>query len=488
MRKLNLIFFLFIIICPLSAQNIKGKILNTSNSPIAHATIQIGDDFGTISNQEGSFSININNFKLKDSVYISCLGFEKLKLLIKDFTSKDYILKENVTKLPEVILTNTLVNVKSLLNHVRTSIISNYNNRNIYLEHFLRKTEYINSDNIDFKIIKASDLSFMEVESFNNDLDKLENSFKNNKSVQYIDYLGHLYILDDNNSKLKVNRAVKFLDESNTQSLELLYNKGKETILKLLDDNNEFTVKSGLFKISDSFVLNSGENKLTDTINSISHAKKITHETIKYHNFFDKSIVNLLLDERKYIHKIEGTTLLNNKKIYVVSFVPKRHSSKYTGNLYINSDDYSIARIDYSFYKTRIDKKVNLKFFFGVKYKVTKWSGSVLYEKNKDGFYYPRHLIEEVTRYLYLNRPLKFIDNSNRKNKLSLKFEFEGTYKEKIEILILDKNEITNIDFDNYSENDEIDFERPKYYDDKIWKGFNILEPLNEMKKFVIEE
>ena len=69
-------FFTFIISCFLGtlfgfSQIITGAILDKNTQPIAYATIQINTDFGVLSNEEGSFSIDTEKFKPTDSVFIS---------------------------------------------------------------------------------------------------------------------------------------------------------------------------------------------------------------------------------------------------------------------------------------------------------------------------------------------------------------------------------------------------------------------------------
>src|SRR5690606_970407 len=83
------------------AQQVAGKVLTKTNEPIPFATIQIGPNYGVITNEEGSFSIETEGFKASDSVYISCLGFERKGLVLEEFSSKTYKLDEQVNELHE---------------------------------------------------------------------------------------------------------------------------------------------------------------------------------------------------------------------------------------------------------------------------------------------------------------------------------------------------------------------------------------------------
>ena len=68
------LFSIFIV----SAQTITGKVLDKEENPIIYATIQITDDFGVLSNEEGQFLIETTNFKPTDTVTISYLGYKRI--------------------------------------------------------------------------------------------------------------------------------------------------------------------------------------------------------------------------------------------------------------------------------------------------------------------------------------------------------------------------------------------------------------------------
>ena len=97
------------------AQTVKGKIQNQKNEAIPFATIQIGEDYGVISNDEGNFSIVTSGFKASDSVTISCLGYEKLGMQLQEFSSQNYTLNERVNELSEVYITDRNLGVDSIM-------------------------------------------------------------------------------------------------------------------------------------------------------------------------------------------------------------------------------------------------------------------------------------------------------------------------------------------------------------------------------------
>lgn len=481
-----LLFINLLIVCQATfSQNIKGTVISKNEQPIPFATIEINKKYGCITNEEGNFSIDISTFKPQDSVIISCLGFNKHKTVIKQFTSTKYYLEEYIDELSEVILTNKTLSTDSLLFYVKKNLTKNYNLQSINLTVFSRKTEHINGKDANFRIKKSTGFNKQQLQLFNDDFDKLEKSLLNNKSKQYTDIFGELMILNEEKSKLSVDKAIRLLDENNNQSLESLFKKGNDIVLKHLSKSKVYTVKSGFFKISDSASLTMNQSKMKDTINSLAHVRKVTHSILKKHNpITPKSKLDFITTQKNYNYIIEDITVLDNEMVYKVSFTPKKYSAKYSGTLYISSDTFAIIQVNYQHYSDKIEKKINLKFLLGLKYIERNKRVFIKYKKNEDGFYYPNYINDKIERYFYIDRPIKFIENESPKRKVTFSFFIEGIYKEKTELLSVSIKGLNKSNYKNYNEKNKIDYETPKIYDISIWKDYNILEPLNDMKSF----
>src|SRR5690606_34219657 len=164
---------------------------------------------------------------------------------------------------------------------------------------------------------------------------------------------------------------------------------------------------------------------------------------------------------------------------------PKRGSADFEGTFYVSNETFAILKADYKFAKGRQGQKLNLKFLLGVKYIEQNKRGSVIYKKYEDNHYYPNYIIDELDRYFYVDRPLKFKDNDSR-DKVSFDFKIEGVFKEKNEVLIMDEENITTSEYNTYTEKRKIDYETLKAFDPNYWKDYNVLEPLKEMKAFTV--
>ncbi|MCF6213489.1 MAG: carboxypeptidase-like regulatory domain-containing protein [Flavobacteriaceae bacterium] len=66
---------------------------------------------GTVSNENGEFSLNINNYYIQDTLKISCLGYKSKEFLIKDLLNGKsneikISLEDNTEKLKEITITS----------------------------------------------------------------------------------------------------------------------------------------------------------------------------------------------------------------------------------------------------------------------------------------------------------------------------------------------------------------------------------------------
>ncbi|PWK17136.1 peptidase associated/transthyretin-like domain-containing protein [Xanthomarina spongicola] len=486
LKKSLTILFLFGYIYFSFAQQVSGKVLTIANEPIQFATIQIGENYGVITNEEGNFSIATDGFKPTDSVYISCLGYEKSGHLLKDFVSKEYKLAEQVNELYEVYLTNKPLTLDSIMYYVNRNLKKNYKNNLVEYNIFSRRTEYIVGKDADFEIDKSTGFKKKQLEAFNKDFDELETSLLNNKSKQYTEFVGKLNIKDEESSKLEVDKAIRLLDERNNQSVEKLTEKAKEIVLKHLDKDKVYTVKSGLFKMSDSVSLNEDNSKMEDTMNSLKFIRKMVHNMVESHGFSSKTILNFITDTRKYEYEIKDITFIGSEMVYVISYAPRRSSADFEGTFYVSNQTFAILKADYKFAKGRVGEKLNLKLVLGVKYIEQNKKGSVIYKKHPDGYYYPNYMTDQLDRYFYVDRPIKFKDN-NSSEKVAFDFKIEGVFKEKNEILIMSEREITESEYNATKEKRKIDYEELKAFDPEFWKDYNVLEPLKEMKEFKVE-
>jgi hypothetical protein len=120
MRKTVFLFpLLFCLLSSTYAQTIiNGKVLQTSEQAIPYVNIGIkGKNIGTISTEDGAFSLHLKTENAKDTLTFSCIGFEELSLPIQKIIQEKnsvFYLKEKILELKEVVISNQKPKIKNI--------------------------------------------------------------------------------------------------------------------------------------------------------------------------------------------------------------------------------------------------------------------------------------------------------------------------------------------------------------------------------------
>ncbi len=241
--------------------------------------------------------------------------------------------------------------------------------------------------------------------------------------------------------------------------------------------NKSFKVKWGIIK-----VLDSTNSKKSKKENSELRSTKAVRDKLKltFNNFSynDNWLLGTILNKKKYEYKLTEITYFNDNLVYILEFSPKKSSSKFKGKLYINEEDFAIIKFDFNMLKGKNKLDVNAKLI-GMIQKQNNWNGSVVYHKIKDGKYSPKYLNESYNSYSYISITLKFIENSNKKNKLKYKINFlnESNLITTNEYLFLKNTKLTEAKYSEFTEIKEYDLEEIQKYNSSIWKKYNIIAP-----------
>jgi len=126
---------------------LKGKVVNAATGdPLAFSTISLlGTTEGVVSNFLGEFEFTMAPNSLMDTIYVSMLGFQPYKALVKDihFTnSMEIPLKESVVMLKEVEVFAKELTALEIVNKVIEKIPENYPVSPYLLKGFTRSHKY----------------------------------------------------------------------------------------------------------------------------------------------------------------------------------------------------------------------------------------------------------------------------------------------------------------------------------------------------------
>lgn len=469
----------------LLAQSITAKIIDENTKlPIPYAAVKIDDFNGVISNEEGFFTLNSKNI---EQITITCLGYKSKTLSLNELKSNNNIivLEESINELNTVFISNKRPNADSIISRVRKRLSENYDIKLYKHEVFSRETAYVEFENLNFEVEKASHIKKKNLELANTSLDSLTKAIINSKTIHFKDFKGDLYLNGSQETKLVVHKATELLDQKNNLSFEDVQKKGENIMLKYLDTTLTYKLKSGLFKIEDSLSLKDNSSKEMDKNEyQTNDLRGTVNSILELSQFGENSTLLTILDDDSYDYTLLDISNYNNELIYVIGFKPDRSRSKYSGKLYVTDDNYAITKADIEFAEGKRGEKFNLKLLLGVKYIENIFKVTLIYRKNAENKYELQYAKNEEGSYFYVSRPLKFIENSPQKNKTSFDFTIEGNIIGKKELLFTSSDKISVDEYESIKTDKTVPYIKLNKYDPTIWGEDRTLEPLEEMKQF----
>ena len=492
----------FFLLNPISlfAQHIIGQIIDAkTNGAIAFATIQFNKNNGVVSNSEGYFALPLNNLNSQTILTISYMGYQTESISLDDLEKKKNLIKlyEAVNQLNTVYVTNKVPSADSIMARVNRNLKINYQETSVKQTLFTRETTFFKVNTLEMDIEKSSGFNKKQIEDSNSQFKVLTEQIVNNPPTQsFTDAQLEFYYKPDSIAKMSVFKATQLIDQKNSLSIETIQDKATTIVLQHLDTTKTYKVKTGWFTIEDSLSLKNNEYEIedADAIDTKAIAfkslKTVTLERLSAQLFGNKSVLDFVLEINDYDYQLNKITTINDQLIYIVNFEPRRSRAKFKGTLYVNADNYAIQKLDYKYAEGKVGEKLNLKLLLGLKYVEKANSGTVLYKKNIESDKYFVHYINvESKRYVYAHRPFKFIENANNsRNKVNFDMTIDGDIVEKYELMSLEHHVSNDHIFNGFTELKTVDYMQLKTYDPTIWKDIAIMEPLEELKKFKVEE
>lgn len=483
------------------AQNISGKIIDSqTGESIPYATIIVNNAENLVSNAEGLFTLSEKSSDASTILIISYIGYVSQKLSVEALVKQENTirLQAGIIELNEVNVSNKKLNPYEIIANVKANIMNNYAKNSVPKKDliFFREINNFKPAVLDVEIDKSSGFSKEALKKANAQMTAFTSKLISQPPREYTDILcnnySYLTTKDDKPyylSKLEVLKATKLKNENSSTSLEELQKSATDIILTHLDTTKYYRVKSGLFGSRDTISLRKDFNKKKNN-KTKSNQQTATKSNISSF-LLENSITNItkfsfIHDPEAYNYIFERATYTNeNEFVYVLSFTPKKSRAKYKGKLYISESDFAVIRADYKLEDGKKVSGINLKFLLGVKAFENVSTGTVIYKNSPVGTgYHLQYAAHEGGQYIYLNRPLKFIELTDEdKDVVAFDLMIEGNTNEKREYLNINRSESTEAFIAKVTEED-FKFINLKSYDPKIWKDYNGIEPIEEMKQF----
>lgn len=482
MKKITLILAFLLIGNSLFSQTISGKILDTENNPIPYVTLQIGANYGVITNEEGVFTIETDNFSDSNTVTISCLGYKSLEFKLSDFTNLTYVLEDSISELSEVFVTNKQLSIEEILVNIRANIATNYaveGKQRI----FMRESSDFYLKDFGFDVSKSSNFNKSTIKEINKNFETMSKLIANSKSKYFEDtLLDVLQIADSTQSH--IIKATKLVNVEKDLSTEAVNSKLIKKVLNVLDSSSTYKLKTSFFTIEDS--LKVGKIIKDDTDSKKGKTSDINGKVariIKNNSLKENARLDFIFEDKGYEYTIEGISYFNDEAAYNISFKPTKRSAKYTGKMYVNTSDFAVVKLEYQFAENRTGSKMNMKLLLGIKFEENAYRSTVIFKKNENDIYNLFFISQENGNYVYLNGSLKFIRNNTAeqtdKQQLKLKFMIEQDYRAKSELFFIDKNSLA--DASGFEVTEEYPIIYLSKYDPSIWKDYSVLSPVQDI-------
>lgn len=491
--KFNIACLLFLFVLStysLFSQTYSATLIDAKTKvPIPYATVQAGDNNGVVTNKEGYFSISLQTPTTK-VLTISCMGYISKSIVLTDFKNGEVItLEEQINELDAVYLNKEQPNIDSIMARVNRNLKTNYAPTNKQYTVFNRSANFMKFEDLNFDIDKASGMRKSKLAKANKSLDSLAQVIKASNIASYTDFAADYYFNSFKDKKLEVHKATLMMDQSKDFSLETIEHKSKTLLLKYLDTTKTYKLKSGLFKIEDSLSLGeelekSKKSKQQLSTSSLTH--KINSSILNGYSY-SGSFLQKLVNQELYNFELKDYSYYQDEFVYVINFKPRKRKAKYSGTLYVSDTDYGVLRADYKLADGKQGEKFNLRLLLGVKYVELGDKGVVLFNKSDSLGYTVKYTSKERSHYMYVHRPLKFIENSTQRNKIAFDFLIEGAMVEKRETLVLNTQALNPNTYKTVEEKKQVPYTLLQAYDPSLWKDQNILAPIEEMKRFNTE-
>lgn len=479
------------------AQNISGKIVDAkTNESIPYANITINHSENVVSNAEGYFTISESNSSDSSTIDFSYLGYQNRKMTVKELKDHQLIvsLEAGIVELENVNVSNIKPDALSIMAEVKKHLNQHYKSelQPVKNKIFFRETEALKPSILNFDIEKSTGFTKDALQSVNSQIKNFTSKLISQPPVVFSDMLCNYYTVTKKkedklvfSSKLDVIKATRLKDENNSSSLDDLQEKAKNLFLQHLDTTKYYRIKSGWLGSRDTISLRKDFHKKKRP-SQVTDSKSDLNSFICQNNFLYNDRLTFVNKPEIYDYTYEGMVYSKDHEfVYVLSFKPWKSKAIYTGKIYISESDYAVLRADYTLAEGEKVSSFNMKFLLGIKSSENVSKGTIIYKPNPSGNgYYLQYATLETGQYIYINRPIKFIELADKeRDVVAIDLKIETNIKNKKEYLNILKSESSDAGIEAVKE-EEFKYLQLKRYDPKIWKDYGAIEPLEEMKQF----
>ncbi|OEK06145.1 hypothetical protein A8C32_19130 [Flavivirga aquatica] len=390
------LFVSFIIPCSIYSQTeieLKGVLIDSTDFPVPYAAIALLNNktTGVYSTEDGEFIITITENDYSDTLIISCIGYKKRSLSIKDFLAqkeKKIVLEESITSLDEIELLNPNEYAIRALKNLKKSTISKTHQINAlyrvttaetgkakrFIEYYIKildRGPFFSNDflkyeiterrqSADYRIYKNNKEpigTFKNLTTFN--IIRNPRRFKKSiwKKIGDTSYEGEDIIILQNDKKLKLYVGLNDygIYRIEGKSSLYVYNKATSGKLHLSYHKREWNTKKNI-----------------TNPNTITHLKKLGHNSSKLPVSIRYEFIVLdVITDRKKIDPINDYKLTQNNNSFDTTIksntgLSRKNNSGFNSNSRHNGNNNFSKKSNISKNK-KIDIKYNEAFWNNLK-------------------------------------------------------------------------------------------------------------------------
>ena len=481
---INLFIFCFSqIVC---SQSLESVVYDAENKmPVIFSSVYTTQNTGVITNDEGAFKINIDNLSKSDSLFVTSLGYEKLSLSLNQLKDLDTIfIKEQKEILSDVVISANKLSADEIIQRFVDSISHRHHIEPTEFKVFKRIHHLDNPKALEVEVNKSSFMTRKQTKQFNNKVKIYFENIQDNYSNTYDDVLYNAYYSKES-VDLDYIKGTKLINLSKNSSVETLQKEVFKELLSALNTASTFKVKSGLFPLEDSLstkeFMQFSDSSVKDTLKNKTTENSILK--LLTHNLKNNDILDNI---NRYRFKLISTKIFDDEVVYVLSFKPDHRKAKYIGNAYINAEDFGLMRLDYKLIDGEKEAGLSMKFLLGLKFRVDQSEYQIIYQKFKNGQYYPKYYRSKKRQYVYVDRKLKLKENTeNRSERIKLKLDFhvENNNVMQTEFLFMNPKALNPKKY-TFDKNGFAFKAYIKTYDPKIWEEYNIIQATEAIKNY----
>ena len=176
---------------------------------------------------------------------------------------------------------------------------------------------------------------------------------------------------------------------------------------------------------------------------------------------------------------------MNGEDAYIIDFTPKK-GGLYQGRIFISAPTFALIRADYEYAPDKTGTDFHL---LGVGYTENDFAGSIYFEK-KNGNYELKYFSKKASSMASFDRSIALVKKRKRflfdetLNEVKIGVELVVDMESSTEYLVLEGKDISEKQFEAFGQPEKMDVIYVDQFDDKLWKGYSIIEPTEQMKEY----